>query len=220
MKGKIGILRFLGTNCDRDVWQAVEATGLTPEWLWHENTFSPKDYVGFVVPGGFSYGDYLRCGALAAKSPVMGSLQEAATKGFPILGICNGFQILCETRLLPGVLVRNEGRKFIDKWVDLKLENANKWSSGLTGGARLRMPIAHGEGRFYAEGDELKKLWDNEQVWLTYSENPNGALDDIAGVSNKQKNVCALMPHPERAMFDWMGGTDGQKIMSALVETA
>src|SRR4051812_8717910 len=118
----VGILRFLGTNCDRDVWQAVEAMDLEARWLWHEDQFKPSDYSAFIVPGGFSYGDYLRCGALAAKAPVMKSLHEAAQQGFPILGICNGFQILCESQLLPGALVRNEGRRFIDKWVDLKLE--------------------------------------------------------------------------------------------------
>jgi len=146
------------------------------------------------VPGGFSYGDYLRCGALAAKAPVMKSVSEAAGLGKPVLGICNGFQVLCETQLLPGALVRNEKRKFIDKWVDLKLQNKPKWG----GLESIRLPIAHGEGRFYAESDEVKRLWDQKQVWLTYRENPNGALDDIAGVSNRDGNVCGLMPHPER----------------------
>lgn len=213
----IGIVRFLGTNCDRDVWQAVEALDLEPRWLWHEDTFKPSDYSAFVVPGGFSYGDYLRCGALAAKAPVMKSLSEAATAGFPILGICNGFQILCEAKLLPGVLVRNEGRKFIDKWVELRLEGDSRWSN-LEKGARVRLPIAHGEGRFYMEADDLSRLRERGQVWWTYSDgNPNGSLQDIAGVSNEKKNVCGLMPHPERAMFEWMGGADGRAIMGALL---
>jgi phosphoribosylformylglycinamidine synthase len=218
MAKPVGILRFLGTNCDRDVWQAVEAMGLEPRWLWFEDQFKVDEYQGFVVPGGFSYGDYLRCGALAAKAPVMKSLTEAAGKGYPVLGICNGFQILCETKLVPGALVRNESRRFIDKWVDLKLANATRWTSYGQGGVKLRLPIAHGEGRFVMEEDQLKKLFDDEQVWWTYSENPNGSLRDVAGVCNAAKNVCALMPHPERAMFDWMGSEDGRKIFSALLQ--
>lgn len=216
MKKKVGIVRFLGTNCDRDVWQAVEAVGMIPEWLWFEDTFNVADYAGLVVPGGFSYGDYLRCGALAAKSPAMKSVAEASAKGVPVLGICNGFQILCETKLLPGVLVRNEKRKFIDKWVELNLKNPAWFSAS----QKLRLPIAHGEGRYYLESGDLQSLWDNGQVWLTYVENPNGALDDIAGIANKAKNVCGLMPHPERAMFDWMGGSDGRKMFESLLGNA
>ena len=215
----VGILRFLGTNCDRDVWQAVEALDLKPKWLWHEDTFNVSDYSAFVVPGGFSYGDYLRCGALAAKAPVMKSLGEAAAKGFPILGICNGFQILCESKLLPGALVRNEGRRFIDKWVDLKLAGKTKWTlSSETEGSALRLPIAHGEGRFVMDEAGIRRLFDKGQVWWTYGENPNGSLSDIAGVCNETKNVCGLMPHPERAMFDWMGGMDGRRIFDAILQ--
>lgn len=210
---KIGVVRFLGTNCDRDIWQAVELLGLKPEWLWYENQFDANNYSALVVPGGFSYGDYLRCGALAAKAPVMKSVAEAASKGTPVLGICNGFQILCETKLLPGALVRNEKRKFIDRWVDLNPVGSTKWG----GDRKIRLPIAHGEGRFYAEADELKKLHDQGQVWLKYQDNPNGALQDIAGVCNTQKNVCGLMPHPERAMTDWMGGSDGRAILESML---
>lgn len=209
---KVGITRFLGTNCDRDVWQAVEALGHQPQWLWHEDQFNPKDFDAYVVPGGFSYGDYLRCGALAAKAPVMKSLSEAAAKGAPILGICNGFQILTEARLLPGVLVRNESRKFIDKWVTLKPAGRSVWFSGKQ---PLRLPIAHGEGRFVSEN--LDKLADKGQIWLTYEENPNGSLNDIAGVTNEKGNVAALMPHPERAIFDWMGGEDGRAILGSVL---
>lgn len=216
MSRRIGILRFLGTNCDRDIWQAVEALGAKPEWLWYEDRFQPEGFDAFIVPGGFSYGDYLRCGALAAKSPVMESLSEAAKKGYPVLGICNGFQILCEARLLPGVLVANESRRFIDKWVDLVVQNPSKW--GGQPGEVYRMPIAHGEGRFYAEESEVRRLFDNGQVWLTYKENPNGSIGDIAGVSNEGKNVCALMPHPERAAFEWMGGVDGRRLLAHLLQ--
>lgn len=212
----VGITRFLGTNCDRDVWQAVEALGLTPKWLWHEDTFNPADYSAYVVPGGFSYGDYLRCGALAAKAPVMKSLGEAAAKGAPVLGICNGFQILCESRLLPGVLVRNESRKFIDKWVTLKPTGRSAWLKDLS--KPLRLPIAHGEGRFHSEDDVLKKLNDKGQIWLKYEGGaPNGSLQDIAGVTNEAGNVAGLMPHPERAIHDWMGGEDGRAILSSML---
>ena len=214
----VGILRFLGTNCDRDVWQAVEALGQKPEWLWYADQFDPSAYSSFIVPGGFSYGDYLRCGALAAKAPAMKSLGEAAKKGQPVLGICNGFQILCETQLLPGALVRNEKRRFIDRWVTLKLENPAQWNSKAATGTKIRLPIAHGEGRFYMEADELKALHDRDQVWWTYEgEAPNGSLDGIAGVCNVEKNVCALMPHPERAIHEWMGGDDGREILNAML---
>ena len=217
MTKPVGIVRFLGTNCDRDVWQAVEALDLKPQWLWYEDHFAPADYSAFIVPGGFSYGDYLRCGALAAKAPVVKSLAEAADKGFPILGICNGFQILCETKLLPGALVRNEKRKFIDKWVTLRQHTKTAWS-GLNSEKPMRLPIAHGEGRFYMEDDELDRLFSSDQVWLTYEgASPQGSARDIAGVSNKKKNICALMPHPERAVHDWMGGVDGRAILSAML---
>lgn len=219
MSKKVGIVRFLGTNCDRDVWQAVEALDLTPEWLWYADQFKPEDYSAFVVPGGFSYGDYLRCGALAAKAPVMKSLSEAAEKGMPILGICNGFQILCEAKLLPGALVRNESRKFIDKWVELRLENGSAWTN-LEKGSTIRLPVAHGEGRFYVENAELARLNERGQIWWSYTtDNPNGSIENIAGVSNIQKNVCGLMPHPERAMHGWMGGEDGRAIMGALLRS-
>lgn len=216
MSKPVGVVRFLGTNCDRDVWQAVEALGREPRWLWYEDQFAVTDYSAIVVPGGFSYGDYLRCGALAAKAPVVKSITEAASKGVPILGICNGFQILCETGLLPGVLVRNESRKFIDKWVTLKPRGNAAWLSA-DKVQRLKLPIAHGEGRFHMDAEGLKKLADSDQIWLTYEDNPNGSVQDIAGVSNQQKNVCGLMPHPERAMFDWMGGEDGRAILGSVL---
>ncbi len=217
MKKTVGILRFLGTNCDRDVWQSVEALGLEAQWLWFEDQFRCEDFTAFIVPGGFSYGDYLRCGALAAKAPVMSSLREAAAKGYPVLGICNGFQILTEAGLLPGALVRNESRKFIDKWVELKIANLAGWATALRSGETLRLPVAHGEGRFYVEDDELKRMHDQGQVWMTYVENINGSVEAIAGVSNRSKNVCGMMPHPERAMFSWMGGEDGRSVLNSLL---
>ncbi|MCB0364560.1 MAG: phosphoribosylformylglycinamidine synthase subunit PurQ [Bdellovibrionaceae bacterium] len=215
---KIGILRFLGTNCDRDIWQAVESVGLQPEWLWYQDQFNTGDYGALVLPGGFSYGDYLRCGALAAKAPVMESLREAAGKGVPVMGICNGFQILCDSGLLPGVLVRNEGLRFIDDWVELSLANpCSAFGSDNRGQSRSRLPIAHGEGRYVIDEDGLKAIQDRGQIWWTYNKNPNGSVHDIAGVMNEGKNVAGLMPHPERALFDWMGGEDGRLFFESLL---
>lgn len=213
---KVGITRFLGTNCDRDIWKACEELGFTPEWLWHEDQFNTADYRAIMIPGGFSYGDYLRCGALAAKSAVMKSVVEAANKGVPVLGICNGFQILCETQLLPGVLLRNEGLKFIDGWVELESKTqASKWKFDQS----LKMPIAHGEGRYFINDEQMKSLKQEDQIWVTYkSKNPNGSVEDIAGVLNKTKNVGGLMPHPERAIKSWMGTEDGRVMLSQFLQ--
>jgi phosphoribosylformylglycinamidine synthase len=200
------VVRFPGTNCDRDVWKAVESAGHKPRWAWHEERFDSSQVEAVIVPGGFSFGDYLRAGALASRSPVIESVREAAKRGVPVLGICNGFQILCEAGLLPGVLLKNESLRFVDRWVTLKLENTKtSWKTA----PNIRLPVAHGMGRFYADTTLLKKLWDNEQVWWTYEDNPNGAADDIAGITNETGNVAALMPHPERAMAEWMGSSDG-----------
>lgn len=214
---KIGVLRFPGTNCDRDVFEAIEGKakggGHTPEWLWHADRFDAKAYSALYLPGGFSYGDYLRSGALAARSPAMHSVREAAEYGTPVLGICNGFQILCEAGLLPGALVKNQGLRFIDDWVDLKLANSNPtFARTAANGKKAKLPIAHADGRFVIADDELKKIQDLGQVWWTYEgTSPNGSTANIAGVMNEKKNVAALMPHPERAMFAWMGGTDGSE---------
>lgn len=207
---KVGVVRFPGTNCDYDTWKAILQMKAEPYWLWHSEHFSYKDFAALIVPGGFSYGDYLRAGALAARSPAMKDVSEAAKFGTPIMGICNGFQILCESTLLPGALVKNSGLRFIDEWVELKLANTcEAWGKTFKPGHKIKLPIAHGEGRFYAEEDLLKRLQDKNQIWWTYSQNPNGSLLDIAGVKNEKGNVCALMPHPERALTDWMGGVDG-----------
>jgi phosphoribosylformylglycinamidine synthase I len=211
----VGILRFLGTNCDRDVAAAVEAMGGQSRYLWFEDQFEPKDLDTVIVPGGFSYGDYLRCGALAAKAPAMQSVAAAAARGTPVLGICNGFQILCEANLLPGALLRNEGGRFIDRWVSLNTVSANPHFATP---AVCRLPIAHGEGRFVLAPSELKRLHDSQQVWLTYAENPNGSMADIAGITNTTKNVAALMPHPERAMAQWMGTADGRSFFERVVQ--
>lgn len=207
---KAGVLRFPGTNCDRDVFEACSTAGMNPAWLWHADRFDAKSYDALFLPGGFSYGDYLRSGALAARAPAMASVREAADRGVPVLGICNGFQILCEAGLLPGALIRNETLRFNDDWVGLTLENAHgKFAASLKPGERVRLPVAHADGRWIADPDELKALRDRGQIWWTYEQNPNGSLGDVAGLMNEKKNVAALMPHPERAMLEWMGGVDG-----------
>ncbi len=206
---EVGVVRFPGSNCDRDVVQMVESKGFKATYLWHLDRFDTKKFEALILPGGFSYGDYLRAGALAARSPVMNSVKEFASFGGPVLGICNGFQILVESQLLPGALVKNKNLRFIDDWVELRvIEKRGYWSRNIER-ETLRLPIAHGEGRFYLDSDGLKRIHDEKQVWLKYRENPNGALEDIAGVLNPQGNVAGLMPHPERAIFDWMGSNDG-----------
>lgn len=217
---RVVVARFPGTNCDRDVFTAAKLAGLEPEFIWYRDRFDTSAYQGVFIPGGFSFGDYLRTGALAARTPLMDSVRHFAKSGGPVLGICNGFQILTESGLLPGVLVRNEKRRFKDAWVDLKLVHENPFfgpkkvpateallpdSKSIT----VRLPIAHGEGRYFTTEDELKLLYDRGQVWLKYGENPNGSVDAIAGVTNLEKNVAGLMPHPERGMADWMGSCDG-----------
>jgi phosphoribosylformylglycinamidine synthase I len=213
-----GVLRFPGTNCDRDVFEAVAKSGREVQWIWHADQFDPKAYQALFLPGGFSYGDYLRSGALAARSPAMNSVREAAKRGVPVLGICNGFQILCEAGLLPGALIRNRGLRFIDDWVDLKLESSHPhFAHKVAMGTRARLPIAHADGRFYVEGDDLKRLQDKQQIWWSYEgESPNGSIANIAGVMNETRNVGALMPHPERAVYDWMGGTDGSSFFDLI----
>lgn len=213
-KAKVGVLRFPGTNCDRDVFEAINQAGAEAVWLWHEDLFDAKNFKALILPGGFSYGDYLRSGALAARAVAMKSVREAAAHGTPILGICNGFQILCEAGLLPGALSRNRGLRFIDTWVDLKKVGGRTiFGGGLQKGSGIRIPIAHADGRFVIAEDALKAARDRDQVWLEYLENPNGSIANIAGITNEAGNVAGLMPHPERAFHDWMGGSDGRKLL-------
>ena len=207
---KVGITRFLGTNCDQDIKKWTDAKEFKSDYLWYSDRFNINDYDLVIIPGGFSHGDYLRCGALAAKTPVMKSVSEFAAKGKPVLGICNGFQILCEAKLLPGILLQNKGLKFIDEITDLEFQNPDLFfSKSFSKGSSIRLPIAHGEGQYYAPSEQLKKIQDNNQIWLTYKINPNGSVLNIAGVMNESRNVCGLMPHPERALYNWMGSTDG-----------
>lgn len=210
MSLKVGITRFLGTNCDEDVRKWVLSKSATATYLWYEDQFNVKDYDMVIIPGGFSYGDYLRCGALAAQTPVMKSVKEFAQKEKPILGICNGFQILCESGLLPGALLANSEQRFKDQWVELEVkQNKNPFAKQTSNGQVLKLPIAHGMGNYYADSETLKKLSDQNQIWLTYKDNPNGALLNIAGITNEKHNICGLMPHPERANAPWMGSSDG-----------
>ena len=201
---KIGILQFPGSNCDRDVFKALKK--LHPEFLPSAQAIEIKNYRAFIIPGGFSYGDYLRAGALAVSSPAMRDLIQAARKGWPVLGICNGFQILCEAHLLEGVLLPNQNGRFIDEWSHLQVENHNSfWPVK----GNIQLPIAHGEGSYYIHDEGLKKLQDKNQIWIRYQTNPNGSLRNIAGIMNERGNVAGLMPHPERAVEDWMGANDG-----------
>ncbi len=210
MSKKVGIVRFLGTNCDADVMKWVSSTGQSAEYLWYQDQFNIENFDQIIIPGGFSYGDYLRCGAMAARSPVMKSVSEFSKKGKPILGICNGFQILCEAGLLPGALIKNESLKFKDEWAELIVEEEKSFfGKQMKKKQTLKLPIAHGDGRYYNTGDGLKKLQDQDQIWLKYQKNPNGSLLDIAGITSESGNVFALMPHPERAVFQWMGSSDG-----------
>ncbi len=221
---KVGIVVFPGTNCDRDTKWAFEKIGAQAEFIWHnENELKSYDLV--VLPGGFSYGDYLRSGAIARFSPIMKSVSEYAKKGGYVLGICNGFQILLESHLLPGAMTRNENLNFISKFHHLKvINNNNKFLQNLKEGDIINIPIAHAEGNYKVDEDTLKSMYDNEQVLLKYCDkdgnelNPNGSIDCIAGICNKEKNVFGLMPHPERAMESILGGSDGVKMIEGFLK--
>ncbi len=226
---KFGIIVFPGSNCDRDMMHALR-DDLKQEvvMLWHKDRdlsmFTPDDCI--VLPGGFSYGDYLRCGALARFSPMMEQVIDFAGRGGKVLGVCNGFQILCEAGLLPGVLLQNDHQKFACKNVFIKSDSTENAIGRLVGDAALKIPIAHGEGRYYADADTLKLLQDNKQVVFRYcndrgevdlESNPNGAINNIAGICNYERNVFGMMPHPERACSETLNNTDGRNILLALI---
>jgi len=216
---RAGVVVFPGSNCDRDAAKALaRATGHEAVMLWHAETELPELDV-IVLPGGFSYGDYLRTGAMAAHSPIMNEVVARAKKGVRVIGICNGFQILCESGLLPGVLLRNESLKFVCRPVQLKVENNQTAFTGLfTKGQTVTIPVAHGEGNYFAEEQTIQKLEDNGQVVFRYIENPNGSLHDIAGIVNEAGNVLGMMPHPERVAEPLHGGTDGATLFDSLVK--
>lgn len=219
---KFGVLVFPGSNCDRDVLYVTRDLLQQPtRMVWHEETdISDLDVV--IVPGGFSYGDYLRCGAIARFSPVMKATVEHANQGKLVLGICNGFQVLTEAGLLPGALVRNRDLHFICDRVPLRVERTDTpWTKLYQTGEVITLPIAHGEGNYYADADTLARLEDNGQVLFRYEgENPNGSLNNIAGICNEKGNVLGMMPHPERASEQILGGTDGFKLFEGLLKVA
>jgi phosphoribosylformylglycinamidine synthase I len=219
---RIGVVVFPGSNCDHDAWYAASQNlGQHAEFLWHDSA-RVGDVDAVILPGGFSYGDYLRCGALAKFSPVMGAVKEFARRGGLVLGICNGFQILVESGLLSGALIRNRGLKFICRPVRLRVETVNSPFTGSAAkGQVLTVPIAHGEGCYYADEKTLDQLEAEDRVVFRYLDNPNGSLRDIAGILNEGRNVLGMMPHPERAADPLMGSTDGlvvfRSMMAALV---
>lgn len=212
---KVAVLRFPGSNCDQDaLWSLRSDIGVEADYVWHEAT-SLAGFDAVFLPGGFSYGDYLRCGAIASRAPIMTEVARFAREGRPVIGVCNGFQVLCEAGLLPGALLLNEGQKFVCEVVTLRAENRTSiWTQGVD--RELRIPIAHGEGRYICEEAELDRLEQEGRVAFRYVSNPNGSLRDIAGILNSAGNVLGMMPHPERATRALLGSEDGKLILNAL----
>ncbi len=217
---RIGVISFPGTCDDRDALRAVELAGGEGVPLWHADA-DLAGCTGVIVPGGFSYGDYLRAGAIARFAPMMGAVEAFAAAGGPVLGICNGFQVLCEAGLLPGVLRPNHHGRFVCRDVDLVVQHAGSpWFRELAPGAVLRMPVKHHDGAWYAPPEELERVEAAGQIALRYAENPNGALADVACVTNAAGNVCGLMPHPEHAMDELLGPVGGRPLLTGLVALA
>jgi phosphoribosylformylglycinamidine synthase len=214
---KVGIIRFPGSNCDRDVFHALELAGAEPNYIWW-NKRDLSDFDAIVIPGGFSYGDYLRAGAIAAITPVIEGIKDCVNEGKPVLGICNGAQILAEVGLVPGVFTENMNAKFICEWTELRVESTKTpFTSMYKKNEIIKMPIAHAEGRYYTEN--LEKLRENDQIVLSFeSENPNGSLESITGVCDEEGLVCAVMPHPERASETILGSDDGLKFFKGMVK--
>ncbi|RMG64550.1 MAG: phosphoribosylformylglycinamidine synthase subunit PurQ [Calditrichaeota bacterium] len=225
---KSAVIVFPGSNCDRDVFRALARFGLNPSYVWHKET-SLAGFDLVVLPGGFSYGDYLRAGAIARFSPIMREVVRVAEKGIRVLGICNGFQILTEAGLLPGALLRNAHLRFVCKYVWVRVENASTpFTAALGKQKTLKIPIAHGEGNYYADAEILAELEAGNQIVFRYATpdgqvspaaNPNGSVANIAGIINRKGNVLGMMPHPERAVEPLLGSTDGQWIFQSLLNT-
>jgi phosphoribosylformylglycinamidine synthase len=216
---KFGVVIFPGSNCDHDCYYAVQAViGKPVEFIWHMDT-SLKGFDAVILPGGFSYGDYLRTGALAKFSPVMQSVKEFAGKGGLVIGICNGFQILTESGLLPGALMRNVSRQYICKFLNISTETANSpFTNQIKKGQVLRIPIGHGDGNYFADSEKLKRLNGEDRIAFRYhGENPNGSLENIAGILNEGRNVLGMMPHPDRSSEALLGSTDGKFIFESMV---
>ncbi len=216
---KFAVLVFPGSNCDIDMYHAIkDELGEEVEYVWHD-TKDLSGYDGILLPGGFSYGDYLRCGAIAQFSNVMNEVKKAADAGKPVLGICNGFQILTEAGLLPGALLRNKNLKFMCRTAELTVQNANTmFTNSYKQGDVLKVPIAHGEGNYTCDAETLASLKANNQIVFTYNDNPNGSVEDIAGIINERGNVLGMMPHPERAVHELIGGTDGLALFKSIVK--
>ncbi|WP_426570867.1 phosphoribosylformylglycinamidine synthase subunit PurQ [Aquihabitans sp. McL0605] len=220
MSARVGVVQFPGSNCELDALEAIRLLGGEADILWHgDSTLDGVDAV--VVPGGFAHGDYLRPGAIARFSPVMNAVVQFARSGGPVVGICNGFQVLTEAGLLPGALQKNRGLKFLCTTVELRVESTDSVLTNAADlGAILRVPINHFEGNFTCSPDTLAQLQANDQVVLRYVTNPNGSVDDIAGICNEGRNVVGLMPHPERATSPLLGSTDGLPLLQSLLQRA
>lgn len=217
---KTAVIVFPASNCDRDAASALEKiTGRKPLMIWHEETSLPAvDFV--VIPGGFSYGDYLRSGAIAARSPIVQDIVRKANDGLPVAGFCNGFQILTESGLLPGALMRNKGLRFVCRDQTLSIANPDTiFTKAYAGKDKITVPIAHFDGNYYADDVALNKLKKNGQIIFTYDDNPNGSAKDIAGICNEAGNVLGMMPHPERAVDPLHGGTDGIALFKSVLES-
>ena len=217
---KSAVIVFPGSNCDRDLAVAIEqVTGRAPAMVWHKETELPEgtDFIG--LPGGFSYGDYLRSGAMAARSPIMRAVADAADRGVPVIGICNGFQVLTETGLLPGALMRNAGLNFVCRPVELTVENSQSlFTSGYAAGETIRIPVAHHDGNYQADSETLDRLEGDGRIAFRYGEDVNGSARSIAGILNSSGNVLGLMPHPERAVEPAHGSSDGRRLFEGLLE--
>ncbi|HEY1756307.1 MAG TPA: phosphoribosylformylglycinamidine synthase subunit PurQ [Bryobacteraceae bacterium] len=217
---RFGVVVFPGSNCDHDAWYAVSHNlGQPCELIWHDSS-SLGNADAVILPGGFSYGDYLRCGAIAKFSPVMAAVRKFAADGGLVLGICNGFQILVESGLLPGALLRNRQLKFVCRDVTLRVETTNSpFTSAAAQGQLLRVPVAHGEGCYFADDRTLDQLEAEDRVVVRYTDNPNGSLRNIAGILSERRNVMGLMPHPERASDPLLGSSDGRVIFESMVNS-
>jgi phosphoribosylformylglycinamidine synthase subunit PurQ / glutaminase len=215
---KAAVIVFPGSNCDRDMAVALRQAGAEVSMVWHKDASLPDGIDLVAIPGGFSFGDYLRCGAIAAQSPVCQAVVGHANRGGYVLGVCNGFQVLTETRLLPGALMRNAGLKFVCKTVALKVTtSASGFTQGYNAGDIIQVPIAHHDGNYFADADTLQTLQSQDRIAFRYTQNPNGAIDDIAGVLSANRRVLGMMPHPERAVDAGHGGTDGQALFRGLI---
>ncbi len=218
---KSAVIVFPGSNCDRDIAVAIEqVTGRAPAMVWHRDTELPDGTDFIALPGGFSYGDYLRSGAMAARSPIMRAVSDAAGRGVPLLGICNGFQVLTEAGLLPGALMRNAGLNFVCRPVSLEVENSQSlFTSQYDAGETIVIPVAHHDGNYQADASTLDRLEGEGRVAFRYQEEVNGSARGIAGILNDAGNVLGMMPHPERALEDAHGNTDGRRLFEGLLET-